>query len=59
MNSKLTENINNQKEGLEKSSIENKVIEGSIDSNYDLSLAEGIEAYYSERYGWTLRRKSI
>ncbi|OUW96711.1 MAG: hypothetical protein CBD97_00955 [Pelagibacteraceae bacterium TMED237] len=59
MNSKLTENINHQKEGLDQGSIENKVLEGSIDSNYDLSLAEGIEAYYSERYGWTLRRKSI
>ena len=59
MNSKLTENIKNQKEGLEQISIEKKVLEGSIDSNYDLNLAEGIEAYYSERYGWTLRRKSI
>ena len=59
MNSKLLENINNQKEGLDQGSIENKVLEGSIDSNYDLNLAEGIEAYYSERYGWTLRRKSI
>ena len=59
MNSKITENIKNQKVGLEQSSIENKVLEGSIDSNYDLNLAEGIEAYYSERYGWTLRRKSI
>ena len=57
MNSKLTENI--KKEDLEQISIENKVLEGSIDSNYDLNLAEGIEAYYSERYGWTLRRKSI
>tara|TARA_B100001057_G_C22270081_1_gene726589 strand:+ start:70 stop:249 length:180 start_codon:yes stop_codon:yes gene_type:complete len=59
MNSKLTEYIKNQKEGLEQISIEKKVLEGSIDSNYDLNLAEGIEAYYSERYGWTLRRKSI
>ena len=59
MNSKLTENIKNQKEGLEQTSIEKKILEGSIDSNYDLNLAEGIEAYYSERYGWTLRRKSI
>ena len=24
-----------------------------------LNLADGIEAYDSERYGWTLRRKSI
>ena len=59
MNSKLTENIKNQRDNLEQSSIEKKVLEGSIDSNYDLNLAEGIEAYYSERYGWTLRRKSI
>ena len=59
MNSKLTVNLKNQEEGLEQSSIEKKVLEGSIDSNYDLNLAEGIEAYYSERYGWTLRRKSL
>tara|TARA_Y100001970_G_scaffold179324_1_gene218225 strand:- start:2 stop:181 length:180 start_codon:yes stop_codon:yes gene_type:complete len=59
MNSKLTENIKNKKDSLEQTSIERKVLEGSIDSNYDLNLAEGIEAYYSERYGWTLRRKSI
>ena len=60
MNSKLTEKINNKKDSLEQqSSIEKKVLEGSIDSNYDLNLADGIEAYYSERYGWTLRRKTI
>ena len=59
MNSKLTENIKNQRDDLEQISIEKKVLEGSIDSNYDLNLADGIEAYYSERYGWTLRRKSI
>ena len=59
MNSKLSDNINNQKDRLDQSSIEQKVLEGSIDSNYDLNLADGIEAYYSERYGWTLRRKTI
>ena len=59
MNSKITLNINSEKVDLEQTSIENKVLEGSIDSNYDLNLADGIEAYYSERYGWTLRRKSI
>ena len=59
MNSKLTENISNQKDSLDQSSVEKKVLEGSIDSNYDLNLADGIEAYYSERYGWTLRRKTI
>ena len=55
----MTDNIKNQRDNLEQSSIEKKVLEGSIDSNYDLNLADGIEAYYSERYGWTLRRKSI
>ncbi len=59
MNSILTDNIKAQKEGLDQSTIEKQVLEGSLDSNYDLNLAEGIEAYYSERYGWTLRRKSI
>ena len=59
MGNKMTNNINNQNNDLEQSSIEKKVLEGSIDSNYDLNLAEGIEAYYSERYGWTLRRKSV
>ena len=59
MNSKLTENIRDQKEDLVQNFVEKKVLEGSIDSNYDLNLAEGIEAYYSERYGWTLRKKSI
>ncbi len=59
MNSKLTDNMTSIKEGLEQTSIEKKVLEGSIDSNYDLELADGIEAYYSERYGWTLRRKSV
>ena len=55
----IKENINNKKDSLDQSSIEQKVLEGSIDSNYDLNLADGIEAYYSERYGWTLRRKTI
>ena len=59
MNSKLTENIKNNQVEIENTSIEKKVLEGSIDSNYDLNLADGIEAYYSERYGWTLRRKTI
>ena len=59
METKMTDNINIQNNGLEQSSAEKKVLEGSIEYNYDLNLAEGIEAYYSERYGWTLRRKSI
>ncbi len=53
----MTNNVKNLEERLEQSSIEKKVLEDSIDTNYDVNLADGIEAYYSERYGWTLRRK--
>ena len=28
----------------------------SIENNFELDLLEGTEVYYSERYGWTLRR---
>ena len=55
----MTNNNDNKEQSIGQISIEKKVLEGSIDSNYDLNLADGIEAYYSERYGWTLRRKSI
>ena len=35
---------------------ENKVIEKSLDSKIDLDLIDNSNAYYSERYGWTLRK---
>ena len=35
---------------------DNQMTKESIESNYELNLLEGTEAYYSERYGWTLRR---
>ena len=38
------------------SPIDNNVIKKSIKNNYDLELLDGTEAYYSERYGWTLRK---
>ena len=38
------------------SSIENKVIEKSLDSKIDLDVIDNANAYYSERYGWTLRK---
>ena len=28
----------------------------SIENNFELDLLEGTEVYYSERYGWTLRK---
>ena len=38
------------------SSIENKVIEKSLDTKIDLDGIDNANAYYSERYGWTLRK---
>jgi len=37
------------------SNIKNK-IKNSIEDNFKLDLLDGTEAYYSERYGWSLRR---
>ncbi len=37
-------------------SIENKVIEKSLDSQIDFDAIDNANAYYSERYGWTLRK---
>ncbi|MDC0161915.1 hypothetical protein OAI94_01745 [bacterium] len=37
-------------------SIENKVIEKSLDLQIDFDAIDNANAYYSERYGWTLRK---
>ena len=37
-------------------SLENKVIEKSLDSQVDFDVIDNANAYYSERYGWTLRK---
>jgi len=37
-------------------SIENKVIEKSLDSQIEFDAIDNANAYYSERYGWTLRK---
>ena len=39
-----------------KTSVENKVIEKSLDSEVDFDVIDNANAYYSERYGWTLRK---
>ena len=46
-------NLNNI---YDKSSLANKVIEKSLDSQIDFDLIDNANAYYSERYGWTLRK---
>ena len=42
--------------GHDNSSLENKVIEKSLDSQISFEAIDSSNAYYSERYGWTLRK---
>ncbi len=37
-------------------SLQSKVIEKSLDSKIDFDSIDNANAYYSERYGWTLRK---
>ena len=37
-------------------SLENKVIEKSLDLQISFDEIDSSNAYYSERYGWTLRK---
>ena len=46
------ENISN----LDSNSLHNKVIEKSLDSQISFDAIDNSNAYYSERYGWTLRK---
>ena len=57
MNNKIqqTEKDSSDK-GLKNISLENKVIEKSLDSEKNFESIDNANAYYSERYGWTLRR---
>ena len=41
---------------LNDESLENKVIEKSLDSEKNFESIDNANAYYSERYGWTLRK---
>ena len=57
MNNKIqqTEKDNSDK-SLKNISLENKVIEKSLDSEQNFESIDNANAYYSERYGWTLRK---
>jgi len=48
---------NNTKDKPDNISLENIVIEKSLDANINFDLIDNSNAYYSERYGWTLRKK--
>ena len=57
MNKKNKKTENNSPEtNLKNISLENKVIEKSLDSEQNFESIDNANAYYSERYGWTLRR---
>ena len=57
MNNKIQQT---EKDSLDKSlkniSLENRVIENSLDSEKNFESIDNANAYYSERYGWTLRK---
>ena len=57
MNNKIqqTEKGSSDK-SLKNISLENKVIEKSLDSEKNFESIDNANAYYSERYGWTLRK---
>ena len=52
-NSKKVKANNSDNENI---SLESKVIEKSLDSKIDFDSIDNANAYYSERYGWTLRK---
>ena len=48
--------IKENKSKIESNSIQKNIAKASIENNYNIEHISGTEAYYSERYGWTLRR---
>ena len=46
----------NRNNNYDNISLENKVIEKSLDSQIVSDGIDNANAYYSERYGWTLRK---
>ena len=57
MNSKINKEVFDKKEEtIESDSIIKNITKNSNETNFELNLLEGTVAYYSERYGWTLRK---
>ena len=56
----MNKNVKNPNEEYvlshDSNSLENKVIEKSLDSQISFDAIDNSNAYYSERYGWTLRK---
>ena len=49
-------NMSKKDKKIDKISIQKSIAKNNLESNYEIEEIEGAEAYYSERYGWTLRR---
>ena len=57
MNNKIQQTDKDSSDkSLKNLSLENKVIEKSLDSEKNFESIDNANAYYSERYGWTLRK---
>ena len=57
MNNKIQQTKKDSSDkSLKNISLENKVIEKSLDSEKNFDSIDNANAYYSERYGWTLRK---
>ena len=56
MNKNKKNLIEDNKLKNDRNSLENKVIEKSLDSHISYDAIDNSNAYYSERYGWTLRK---
>ncbi len=52
---KESKEINSEK-SLKDFTLENKIIEKSLDLEINFESIDNANAYYSERYGWTLRK---
>ena len=54
-------NLNNQldkNKQLDNIILENKIIEQSLNKQVERNIIDNANAYYSERYGWTLKKNN-
>ena len=57
MNNKIQQTDKDSSDkSLKNISLEDRVIEKSLDSEKNFESIDNANAYYSERYGWTLRK---
>tara|TARA_Y100000996_G_C22082124_1_gene462129 strand:+ start:283 stop:477 length:195 start_codon:yes stop_codon:yes gene_type:complete len=61
MNSSVSKNkqkktLNKEDSAIESNKILSDITRKDIEKSYSLESIKGTEAYYSDRYGWTLRK---